>query len=439
MLWCRDIPSGISQKETGEIEVFNPISETFHGSPGWMGGVVTQVPIPAAYPGLGADRHSLKYSGYRVECFSDVNEQDKSRSATYDYVPVQQIRPLGLWQEVMHGVPEDRWHPTIFHCLSAMATFSPIERYWFKGVWPDLNIHSKGCYLGAESIFVGDAVRILPDDKASPITDVLYVTDIVMMFRGLCRETDAMNIWEAAQGFGVEFHGYSYTLDVERSERRLLAEPQNPAMSGYGPWYHSHEPNQLRGADFSFVNGRLCEAGVLQRWFPHSSTPFMERGHNGIIEGYNYATSHDNRVQTSILPLTITNSRGEGLDMPTVNGFDINENRYISQPDVVAPWSERRQAQMPSLLWGFAPMDQSLAGIMAEAGESSRAAAGWGEEEGWMGEGWMGEGWMGEGWMEEGWMEGEEAEAETETEKRKEGEVKAILERMEVEMGFEEE
>lgn len=319
---------------------FDEESKIFTRYPSWMGGVVTQVPI-ASQPVVMDDilretqkDYAVNSSGFRIECYPDPNSEDKNFSKQYTYVPLHHIRPMIFWKDIFTGLSREDWHPTIKNCLTAMATFSPIERYRFRGVWPNANVYSKGCFLGAESIFVGDTVRLMPERKAQ-VTDVLRVTDVVIKLMDIQPKNQGVT-GEDASHIHILFHGYGYTLNIKRSESRLPARPDkpekgiSPSMQGYGQWYHISQPGDLLSVSYSSVLGRLFEFEAIQKWTRDRSNA-VDAGCSAIIESRQFAQKNDARLKL-VTPIFLSDSRVEALDLPTFNGLDVGPKTADRDP-----------------------------------------------------------------------------------------------------------
>lgn len=124
--------------------------KAFTGHPTWLGGVVALAPIEAEPVRINDVTHETEKntgvtnSGFRIECYPDPESDDKNFSKQYSHVPLQQIRPMALFLDTLKGIPEEEWHPTLYNVLKAMSCVSTMDRYKFKGVWPDFYISYRG-------------------------------------------------------------------------------------------------------------------------------------------------------------------------------------------------------------------------------------------------------------------------------------------------------
>lgn len=161
-----------------ETQLFRHIDHTKNKwcFPSWKAGVVAKVP---KYD-MGLSELSTPASQitpmdsenmYRIELYPHPDEADKSLSFVAEYVVLRNIRPFNLFQEMLSGIPSDRWHETIHHALLATSTVCPVEPYAIEGQWVtsptktsprEARIECRGVWLGAELFIAGDAVRVLP-------------------------------------------------------------------------------------------------------------------------------------------------------------------------------------------------------------------------------------------------------------------------------------
>lgn len=140
VLWYWNIDGELKKEPaTGQLKVWDGASRAFKGHPTWLGGVVTQIPIISQPVQVGEITHKTKkrynvnQSGFRIECYPDPDEDDKAFSKQYTYVHMNHIRPMALFLDVMNGISDTKWHPTIFNALKAMTCVSCIDRYKLKG------------------------------------------------------------------------------------------------------------------------------------------------------------------------------------------------------------------------------------------------------------------------------------------------------------------
>ncbi len=247
VLWIRPVDGEIRlEPQLGEYKIFDDEMQLFVGFPEWLGGVVTQVPDEGvALEDIFKESQmadDIENSGFRVECLSRPNLKRKDLASDYSYVPSKCIRPFALWREMMHGIPKMSCHPTVRHWLTAMAIISVTERCGFKGSRPNADFYAKGIFHGPESLWVGDAVRVLPHD--GDVHEALVIEEIITRFENLkSRPEDhgKINI-SSASNFSCILSGPTYTILPSKSLSNLAVVADNEdhpipeCMRGYGPW-----------------------------------------------------------------------------------------------------------------------------------------------------------------------------------------------------------
>ncbi len=349
VLWCHTADAEIHQHpETKEFRWFDPVRGEFGDHPQWFGGVITQGPAP--YEPVYFDdiltnhgkRVGVHYSGFRVECLPHFKSEDKSVSWQYSHVPLHHIRPMAFLNETMAGIPLDTWHPTIQSCVAAMGTFSQIDRYRFKGDWPNAYIYSRACASGSEVYVTGDVVRVVPE-RGTTVTDILHVTDFALKFRGFKPAGGEAISVECASHINADFHGYGYTTDINRSASgiRLDAADKNHGLPDmvyeYGPWYHLKEPDNIQMVSCAKILGRMFEPAAMERWFPEmDGPPSLSVGCVGVMRAKEYAAARDESIEAPSRPFLMCETRAEALDVRTVNG---QEESLVEDPRIEALWS----------------------------------------------------------------------------------------------------
>ncbi|KAK3049264.1 hypothetical protein LTR09_009442 [Extremus antarcticus] len=284
----------IRKLNDGEVIAWNEQAECFWryetdsqkwlGHPRWEAGVVTQMPEE---PTLDQDllddigkALAVNDSGYRIEPMSKPSDEHKPYSKQSKYVPLHHIRPFALWSEYLTGLNQPEWHPTITHALTIASSFCVIGKYRFKGQWPHATVFARGVYIGPELIMVGDTIRLCPrkqEQKEDDVTDVMVVSAIRLRFVNLDLDDTAIVTPPPDSPYQTCLHisGRAYTLDPTRSFDGFGKVPidasQLPAgLSGYGQWYHYHDPKQPATkleVPYTRVLGRCYEDLAMQTWF----------------------------------------------------------------------------------------------------------------------------------------------------------------------------
>ena len=383
VLWCHTIKGEIRRHpHSKEFRLFDPVSGRWGKHPRWIGGVISQAPSPDEpisqddILNEGKRKKAVTYSGFRVECLPNPNDRDKSLSLRYSHVPMHHIRPLTYWKEFMLGIPPGDWHPTIRNCMTTMGTIAQIERYQFHGIWPDANIHSKGCAYGAETFYIGDVVRMHFDDT-TVVTDILHITDIVFKFKGYHPDHNERVLPHLVSTINADFHGYGYTTDIKRSSFRVQVNPTLhnhglPKMVyDYGPWFYIFQPNEVMTTSCTTILGRLFEGDAIRKWLPdtdegdavksrfsdtNNDSPLMQAGFQGLLEMRKSALEWDERMKNPSKPYRLCERRVDALDILTFNGRDVSrfEDEYIpflwrrvmAEVDKV-PWKSKTEPPVP--------------------------------------------------------------------------------------------
>ncbi|OQU98760.1 hypothetical protein CLAIMM_04493 [Cladophialophora immunda] len=368
-------------EKTQEYKFYSFEQKCFHGSPDWRGGVVATVPSAIATDGpvdfpdiqdLPSKQTSLNTGGFRVETFPDPNnEEDKTMSKQYRYLPLRNIRPLSHWQMLLRGIPRTKWHASIEHAMTCMTSLSLLEKWCFKGDWPDATIRCKGIYIGSELITVGDAVRIAPREKGKGCSDVLVVESIRLHLDEIKSEHVSADSPLLSTRSYITLVGKGYTIDRRRHYKLQATNPDStlgdaesvpqdevktvfrPVGSAiYGPWYPLHAPHHRYEISHDQVLGRLCEAAAVQLWtglLQHKSAngrkgdirPSLDYDLKGIEEGRAYATQADERldeVNEGSLLWYWADTRAEALDLQTINGLEVGKYDRLRDRDTLELW-----------------------------------------------------------------------------------------------------
>ncbi len=333
VLWYRDLDGELSfDLQTQELKVWNDERKQYTGFPPWLCGVVTQVPDEEVdLDDLVVEKTkqtAANISGFRVECIPDPNERDKGLSKHYSYVPLCHIRPLTFWAEILRGMPQDDWHPTINNGLSLQANMNVVKPTHFTGTWPSCNLSCKGLFLGAELFWVGDTVRLMPENLYVKVTDVLLIKKIFVKWANLQANPDGTVSDDSAAYNSVHVVGVGYTLDKNRSYKSMLLALDEDTgryplgMEGYGPWYLLQRPGVLLDVSYDRVLGRCYDGDAMKLWSA-SDEPDLNMGLAGVRAGRKYSAETDQRLVLSKKKCFWGDNRAEALDLETFNGIDV--------------------------------------------------------------------------------------------------------------------
>ncbi|KAI9877553.1 MAG: hypothetical protein M1830_003601, partial [Pleopsidium flavum] len=342
VLWCRDLDGEIAYDPwMKEFKMHDPKTEKYTGYPQWMCGTVAQVPNEEVQiEDLVTEtkkQNAINVSGFRVECLPDPNDYTKGYSKQYSYVPLHHIRPLNFWQEILHGIPEGDWHPSIFHGLSVMASMCVVKPFRFAGTWPSCNVFCKAMFVGAELFFVGDTVRLIPAQSQAKITDVLHIEKIFVKWANLEVNADGVVDESSASNLGLHLLGHAYTSDEKRSYKGMTLERDEDTgkyplgMEGYDRWYYMQRPDSLHDYTYDRILGRCFEAEAMMLWSAKEE-PTLDFGLQGTRAARLYSAENDQRLVTSEKKWFWGEHRADCLDLGTLNGIEIGSRDSDRDP-----------------------------------------------------------------------------------------------------------
>jgi hypothetical protein len=346
--------------------------ECFNGFPKWRAGVVAEIPSATAADGpvdfpdiqtLPKKHNNLNTGGFRIETIPDPNNaEDKSISKQYRYLPLRNIRPFSQYRVLLNGIPRPTWHPSIEHALTVMTSISLVEKFDFKGDWPNANIRCKGVFIGSELITIGDTVRIMPEKPSEPCTDVLVVESIRLHLRNIQHEHVQPDHPLLATRMYITLVGKAYTLDpqhrgmelkgldpVTAETAKTLFRPVGTIL--YGTWYSCHGAHKRLEISHDQVLGRLYEAAAVQLWTsslqrkPISGAilpkPSLDFDLSAIQAARAYATQADERLAEAEPGKILwfwADTRAEALDLQTLNGIDVGRYDKIRDKETLEMW-----------------------------------------------------------------------------------------------------
>ncbi|KAM5442812.1 hypothetical protein MferCBS31731_002198 [Microsporum ferrugineum] len=343
VLWCVEVNGEIKfEWETETFQIYSHKRKKFLGIPKWYAGVVTQVPEePLTLHDAIIETnngYALNMSGYRIELFPDPNSSDKSMSNQYKYVPLSRIRPFSFWAVYLQGVRSEDFHPSIPHALTIMSSFSMVDKYHFKGTWPDASVYCEGIYLGSELLIRGDGVRLMPHDQngnydpKGKATEILVIDKILFKLMGCDADLKSPLLCENTT---ARLSGKVYTLDP-----KLAYDPDKPmtdfevtesfectGMREYGSWYPLCEPNATVEVSLSQVIGRCLESEYMDIMFQDLS---LGIDLDSVRGGRLYAQERDERIAPG-KDWFCGDNRLEQLALESLNG--IEHSRYDDSRD----------------------------------------------------------------------------------------------------------
>ncbi|KAH7138680.1 hypothetical protein B0J11DRAFT_22481 [Dendryphion nanum] len=354
VLFIRDIPEGYEACWTDEdVQFYNPKTRAYAGYPTWEAGLVGQAPREVVILDDLVEQTpkdtNLSSSGLRVEPLPNINgiDKDKNTSKRSTYVALHQTRPFVFWQEFLTNIPVKDWHPTIKHALGSMSVFSLVDTHRFRGIWPEAWIYCTGIHIGSEFLAIGDTVRLLPKDSASPgasvnsspsptaCTDIMIIKSVRVKLTNL--DLASSNDYDEGRPYNSQIFvfGRAFTTEKSRSSEEWLENTPSPVAESYHPnikFYPLHPLDKELCIPFSRLLGRLYEASATSLWFP-AIDPTLSHGLSGILESRIYAQKTDRRIVDSFGSSWYWgNSRADALDLRTVNGLEVSN--YDTERDL---------------------------------------------------------------------------------------------------------
>lgn len=374
-----------NKDRTYKFFAFSP--KRFSGHPDWRAGVITAAPNEDVQNGsadfedlLESPRKqtALNTAGFRVETLPDPNDtMNKSVSKQYKLVPLRNIRPMAQWQMLLHGIPEEKLHPSIYNALTCATSFSLLEKFKATGMWRFASIRCKGIFLGPELITVGDTVRLCSQTSASACTDILKVESIRLNLEGMELEHASKSSPLLASKSWVSFVGKAYTsVNVYTTlgkEAPVVPAAESKALfrsvgaREYGPWYHLHDPRSRFEVSYDQVLGKLCEADAVRLWTGQIDHRVHKKGLpemrasldydvSGIVAARAYASKVDARLPEGNgdeISWFWADTRAEALAVESFNGLEVGKHWSVRDKATLGSWN----AQM-KILNGITPTQE---------------------------------------------------------------------------------
>ncbi|RAL00447.1 putative peroxisomal ABC transporter (PXA1) [Aspergillus ibericus CBS 121593] len=287
----------------------------------------------------------------------------------------QSIKPFGAFEHFLQNIPREGLHPSVEYAMTIMSSFSLLDKYYFKGTWPDASIYCRGIFLGAELLVVGDAVRLKPagnnehPHETRPVTDVMVIEEIRLELKQCDDDIKSKHLAETYQ---VRIRGKVYTTSHRRvtlASSHLQPKPLTPdevvdafhtvGMNGYGEWYPVH-PGATVDISQDMILGRLYEPDALQLMFGS-----LELGydHHGVASGRAYSRQADERIPGGRTWFW-GDFRTQTLAIDSLNGEDVG---HYSDARNVKMW----QANLRVLDGTARPSDLQQAKVPGDIGRPS--------------------------------------------------------------------
>lgn len=349
VLWVPRLDGGELKYNEQEksYQIYSAKKHRFIGRPDWRAGTVSEAPDkdPVVIEDLiepTKKTWEVNYSGFRVETFPDPNSDDKSASLQYQYVHIHVLRPFNSWPTWLENVPQKKWHPSIKHAMKVMSSVCMINKYHFKGTWPNASIHCRGMFLGPEMLIVGDTVRLKPKGatlhRLSPVTDVMVIKRIEFRLNSCIEDPQSPHL---AKSYSVRVRGNVYSRLPTRAYRtpegygsqplnqqEVMEAFQQVGMSEYGAWYRTHKPGTAVEVSHDMIIGRCYEPTAMRLMFGHTS---IDYDLFGTLVGRDWSRKTDDRMEDG-QDWFWADYRVQALALDTLNGDEVGRYSEAREP-----------------------------------------------------------------------------------------------------------
>lgn len=350
VLWTPSLEGELSWNyDEGRIEMYSQSKNRWLGPPEWRAGVIGQVPeediVLQDLVETTKKKREVNYSGFRVETFPNPNGTDKSYSLQYKYVHLRCIKPFNAWELFLQGTAREALHPSIENALTIMSSFSFLDKYRFRGTWPNATVYSRGIFIGAELLLIGDAVRLKPTGYAAKSHQKAEVTDI-MVIESIRLEltscVDDPQLEQLAERYAARIQGPTYTTSRRRAQAvskstsppeplthdEVIQEFQYVGMSMYGNWYRLNPPGTKVEVSQDMIVGRCYEPDSMALLFGRISFGLDV---HGVLVAREYSRRADERIPKGKRWFW-GDFRTQTLAIDTLNGQDVGH--YSESRDV---------------------------------------------------------------------------------------------------------
>lgn len=347
VLFVRDLPENCQIDFDSKRSCYRRFDErlnSFVGVPTWEAGIIGQDAEEVVTLGdilqETKKEQSITYSGFRVEPLPEPNQDDKSLTKRYKYLPMHHLRPFCFWKEMLRRVNVDDWHPTIANAMTVMASVALVGKSYFRGTWPTATVFCRGIFIGSEFIKVGDTVRLAPGAGNNNVTDFLEVSAIRLKFTNLDTATENDSDDGHPYNSSIFLTGKAFTFSKERAYNQTvpsLGRPRPIALNEYdNQLYWLHDPAKTYQVSFNSVLGRCYEAPAMSLWFPNVQASgddplaVLDIGANGIVRARQYSRDSDKRISGG-KAWYWAETRLEALDVRSLNAVDSTKHDSLRE------------------------------------------------------------------------------------------------------------
>ena len=344
VLWVPSLEGELSwRKGKGRIQQYSQKQSRWLGMPDWRAGVICQVPeeqvLLRDLVKTTPKKKSVNYSGFRIETFPDPSSRDEGCSSHYKYVPLKCIKPFNAWELFLADVDREKFHRSIEYALTVMSSFSLFNKFHFKGTWPNASIYSRGIFIGAELLVVGDAVRLKAEGYSvdygarSRVTDIMVIESIRIK---LTNCVDDARSDQLAAKYAVRIQGSVYTTSLGRAlgtaarDKRAPPKPmshdevvsafQYVGMGAFGNWYPVHDKVQVSP---DMILGRCYEYEAMEYLFDSHR---FDLDLHSVENARNYSSQVDKRIPEGKAWFW-GDFRTQTLAINSLNGQDVRYSR----------------------------------------------------------------------------------------------------------------
>ncbi|KAE8345358.1 hypothetical protein BDV24DRAFT_178771 [Aspergillus arachidicola] len=352
VLWAPEYQGELAwNHETKRVEMYAPDQNEWLGTPAWRAGIVGQTPeedtVLQDLVITAPKKSGVNYSGFRVETFPDPQSYDKSYSLHYKYVHLLCIKPFNAYELFLQGISPEELHPSIGYAMTIMSSFSLLDKYHFKGTWPNAAIYCRGIFIGAELLVVGDAVRLKPalpsssDEAHKAVEDVMVIDEIRLELVNCVNDPMSDQL---AERYQVRVAGKVYTNAPQRASagtygtsqpspmkhEEVIDVFQSIGMGGYGSWYRVWKGATVEVSQ-NMIIGRCYEPDAMNLLFGSCS---LGQDLSGVIKAREYSRKVDERIPEG-KDWFWGDFRTQTLAIDTLNGQDVG---YYSDARDIKMW-----------------------------------------------------------------------------------------------------
>ncbi|KNG81653.1 hypothetical protein ANOM_009606 [Aspergillus nomiae NRRL 13137] len=389
VLWAPECQGELAWNHENKcIEMYSPDEDRWLGTPKWRAGIVGQTPeediVLQDLVKTAPKKWDVNYSGFRVETFPDPQSYDKSYSLHYKYIRLQCIKPFNAYELFLQGIPPENLHPSIGYAMTIMSSFSLLDKYHFKGAWPNAAIYCRGIFIGAELLVVGDAVRLKPKrqfdsyEGHDAVEDVMVIDEIRLE---LVNCVSNLTSDQLAERYQVRVAGKVYTnaprissAGTDGTSQPLPMRPeevidvfQSIGMGGYGSWYRAWNGATVEVSQ-NMIIGRCYDPDAMNLLFGSCS---LGLDLSGVIKAREYSRKVDERIPEG-KDWFWGDFRTQTLAIDTLNGQDVG---YYSEAREIKMWGANLR-----ILDGTADSaDLRLARLPGNVGRPSKARSNFSE------------------------------------------------------------